>query len=166
MTQILKTSLFLVIAGCCLFLTGCGKTELEKETTGMKTMQCSRDGQVDNGTASLKYEIFYQGEYIQVLHSTEKVTSNNTEVLDQYEKAYKDIFKNYEDLEYYDNTVTRDEKSITSDTVINYAKIDTKQLLKIEGEEDNVIQDGKVKLSTWVEFAKKYGTTCDEDSKA
>ena len=53
--------------------------------------------------------------------------------------------------------------SIISDTIINYAKIDIKKLLEIEGEEDNVVKDGKVKLADWLSFAEKYGVTCEDD---
>ena len=70
--------------------------------------------------------------------------------------------KQYEGLKYYDNIVTRTDNSIISDTTINYAKIDIDKLLEIEGEEDNVIENGKVKLSTWLNFAKKFGVTCED----
>lgn len=124
---------------------------------------CSRKGEVTNGTSVMNYEIYYEEDYVTILHSVEKVTSEDSSVLDTYEEAYKNIFKQYEGLKYYDNTVTRDENSIISDTIINYAKIDIKKLLEIEGEEDNVVKDGKVKLADWLSFAEKYGVTCDED---
>ena len=45
--------------------------------------------------------------------------------------------------------------------MINYGKIDTDKLLAIEGEEDNVIKDGKVKLDDWLDFAEQFGTKCE-----
>ena len=65
------------------------------------------------------------------------------------------------DLKYYDNTVKRTDNSVTSDTVINYGKIDIDKLLDIEGEEDNVIKNGKVKLDDWLEFTEKFGMKCE-----
>ena len=61
----------------------------------------------------------------------------------------------------FKNTVTKTNNSVTSDTVINYGKIDTDKLLAIEGEEDNVIKDGKVKLDDWLDFAEQFGTKCE-----
>ena len=40
-------------------------------------------------------------------------------------------------------------------------KIDTDKLLEIEGEEDNIIKDGKVKLDDWLDFAEQFGTKCE-----
>lgn len=134
----------------------------ESETEGMSKLTCTRDADAgDNIEVNLDYEVFYQGEYIQILHSTEQVVTDNQETLDEYEDAYKGIYKNYEGLKYYDNTVTRTNDSVTSDTVINYGKIDIDKLLDIEGEEDNVIKNGKVKLEDWLEFTKQFGMKCE-----
>ena len=134
----------------------------ESDTTGMEKLTCSREASAGSGVdVNLDYEIYYQGEYIQILHSTEQVVTDDQDTLDEYEDAYKGIYKHYEGLKYYDNTVTRTNNSVTSDTVINYGKIDTDKLLAIEGEEDNVIKDGKVKLDDWLDFAEKFGTKCE-----
>ena len=134
----------------------------ESDTTGMEKLTCSREASAGSGVdVNLDYEIYYQGEYIQILHSTEQVVTDDQDTLDEYEDAYKGIYKHYEGLKYYDNTVTRTNDSVTSDTVINYGKIDTDKLLAIEGEEDNVIKDGKVKLDDWLDFAEQFGTKCE-----
>ena len=66
------------------------------------------------------------------------------------------------ELEVNDNKITRSSNSVTNEITINYEKIDMGKLLDIEGEEDNVIENGKVKLDTWLSFAKKYGVTCED----
>lgn len=167
-----KYSIFCLLILCAFLAVGCdngqdgnssrvNQSMLNIDTSDMETLQCSRNGEADGLTTDLQYEVFYQGDYIQILHSIEKVMSEDQDILDQYEKAYRDIFANYEGLEYYDNEITRAKDSITSDTVINYGKIDMDKLLEIEGEEDNVIEDGKVKLNTWLEFAEQFGVTCE-----
>lgn len=134
----------------------------ESDTAGMEKLTCSREASAGSGIdVNLDYEIYYQGEYIQILHSTEQVVTDDQDTLDEYADAYKGIYKHYEGLKYYDNTVTRTNDSVTSDTVINYGKIDTDKLLAIEGEEDNVIKDGKVKLEDWLDFAEQFGTKCE-----
>ena len=139
------------------------KTEVpESQTEGMSKLTCTREADAGSDIdVNLDYEVYYQGEHIQILHSTEQVVTDNQETLDEYENAYKGIYKNYEGLKYYDNTVKRTDNSVTSDTVINYGKIDIDKLLDIEGEEDNVIKNGKVKLDDWLEFTEKFGMKCE-----
>lgn len=169
-------SLFIILISC-FFITGCGNEEVtEKEPVvnkvsildsidkaGSGKLKCSREAFANEGIdVELSNEIEYENGYIMVLHSIDKVISDNKDSLDQYENAYRKIAKNYEGLKYYDITITRDSNSVTNDVVINYGKIDTKKLLDIEGEEDNVIVDGKVALETWVGFAEKFGTVCEK----
>lgn len=133
-----------------------------EDTSNMQKLNCTREASAGIGVdVDLNYEVYYQGEYIKILHSMEQVTTENQETLDEYETAYKNIAKNYEGLKYYDQTVTRTNNKVNNDTVINYGKIDTNKLLEIEGEEDNIIKDGKVKLDDWLSFAKKFGTKCE-----
>ena len=169
-------SLFIILISC-FFITGCGDEDLEEKVpvankssildkideAGSGKLKCSREAFASEGIdVELTNEIEYENGYIMILHSIDKVISDNKESLDQYEDAYKKIAKNYEGLKYYDVTITRDSNSVTNDVVINYGKIDTKKLLDIEGEEDNVIVDGKVALETWVGFAEKFGTVCEK----
>lgn len=141
------------------FINDVIKTE---DTSNMQKLNCTREASAGAGIdVDLNYEVYYQGEYIKILHSMEQVTTENQETLDEYETAYKNIAKNYEGLKYYDQTVTRTNNKVNNDTVINYGKIDTNKLLEIEGEEDNIIKDGKVKLDDWLSFAKKFGTKCE-----
>ena len=156
MMKILRSSIVLVMV---LLLAGCGSNSFVS-SDGVK--KCTRTGTVTNGSTEMNYEVYYKGEYVVLLHSTEKIISDSSSVLDTYEEAYKSIFKQYEGLEYYDNKITRSSNSVTNEITINYEKIDMGKLLDIEGEEDNVIENGKVKLDTWLSFAKKYGVTCEE----
>lgn len=136
----------------------------EEEVKDMEKMTCTRQGNgEDDSKVKLNYTLYYKGEYLQILHSIEQVISKDQDILDEYQLAYINIYKNYENLEYYETSVVREEDSITNDTVINYSKLDTDKLLEIEGEEDNIIKDGKVKLDDWLEFAEKFGTTCDKN---
>ena len=174
----LKRVLFSLLLVFCLLLTGCGEEEVvdEKEpvvnresvldvidSSGSGKLFCTREAFASEGIdVELTYELTYKNGYVMLLHANEKVMSDDKDSLDEYEKAYRNIAKNYEGLKYYDITITRSDNTVVNDTVINYEKIDTDKLLDIEGEEDNVIVDGKVKLTTWVSFAEKFGASCKE----
>ncbi len=134
----------------------------EEDIAGMEKLTCTREASAGTDTeVNLDYELYYQGDYIQILHSKEEIITEDQDTLDEYEQAYRSIYSHYKDLDYYDTAVIRTENSVTNDTVINYGKIDTDKLLEIEGEEDNVIKDGKVKLEDWLDFAEQFGTTCE-----
>lgn len=158
-----KISLIIILLLIPVLITGCGKSNTEVSLyNGKGMLKCSREGTLDGGTAKFSYEVSYKNGYITKLHSIEKVSSDDNSILDTYENAYKSIFTSYKDLKYYDNTITRKNNTVTSETTINYAKIDIDKLLEIEGSEDNVIEDGKVKVVTWKKFAEKFGTTCSQ----
>lgn len=173
-----KIIINLLILFICLFVTGCGKEEVLEEkipvgvrdtvlddidASGTGKLFCTREAYASQGIdVELTYELEYRDGNVILLHSNEKVISEDSDSLDEYEDAYRNIAKYYKGLKYYDITITRDKTSVTNDTLINYGKIDTSKLLAIEGEEDNVIVDGKVKLETWVKFAEQFGTSCEE----
>lgn len=143
-------------------ITDSSNNRIETDTENMKKLSCTRDADAGAGIdVNLSYEVYYQGEYIQILYSKEQVISDDQDVLDEYENAYRSIDKNYEGLKYYDISIVRTEDSVTDETVINYGKIDIDKLLEIEGEEDNVIKDGKVKLDDWLEFTEPFGMKCE-----
>lgn len=133
------------------------------DTSGSGSLKCTRVASASSGVdVSLNYELQYENGIVLLLHSVEKITSSSSKNLDEYETAYKKIAQNYDGLEYYDTNVTRTENTVVNDTTINYEKLDMDSLLAIEGEEDNVVEDGKVKLATWLAFAEKFGTVCEE----
>ena len=121
---------------------------------------CTRTGVVSNGSADLSYEIYYTGTRLNRVESTERVTSDSTEVLDQYEGSYKAIHAHYEGLDHYETKVIRADNSVTSKIIIDYDHIDIDELIAIEGEENNVFEDKVPKIAKWKELAKKVGMQC------
>ncbi len=166
----MKKTLFIFLLGLSLLaLAGCEKTKEEDEiisngqevnTKSMQHKHCERGGTLDNGEVSLQYEIYYTGEVLNLVKSEEKVISADSSILDTYENAYKGIHAHYEGLDYYDTKVIRGDTAVTSTIVINYDKIDIQALLSIEGEKDNIIENGVPKVDKWLELAKKFGTKC------
>ena len=133
------------------------------DTSKYSYVTCTRDTTTTNGEdVVIKYEAYYdKNKYLQVLKSYEKVISSDSSILKQYKDAYTTIYQAYKNLDYYDNEIDTNSNSVTSITYINYGKIDMDKLMEIEGTTDNVkVNNGKIKLSDWKSFAKKYGTVC------
>ncbi len=171
----MKKSKSLIIIGIALIcIVGCDSSNSQNRekvnssgneinTNQMGHKHCTRQATAGTGVeVSLNYDLYYKGDILNILHSEEKVMSASNETLDTYENAYRGIHKNYEGLEYYDAKVERGDTTVTSDITINYEKINMKALLAIEGEEDNIIENGQAKVSKWIELAEKFGTTCEE----
>lgn len=169
--KITKISLILFIT--LFMVTGC-KEEVrfssgEKVTADTDTTNatgiliCSRNGKgLNNSTAELSYEVSYKKGYLEIVHSLETLISEDQETLDTYENAYKNIFNTYKDLEHYENSIKRETDRVTSDTTINYSKIDMNKLEALEASDQNLIKNGKISLKDWLTFAEKLGTKCIE----
>ena len=164
-----KIGLLLIVILSLFIFSGCDKSDKVESngttvsTSNMKHKHCTR--QATGGTGidvNLNYDLYYRGEDLLLLKSVEQVISSSDESLDKYEEAYKSISTHYKGLEYYDQDVVRGDTSVTNTIVINYEKIDINHLLAIEGEEDNIIKNGKAKVDMWITLAKKFGTKCEE----
>ena len=123
---------------------------------------CTRTGVMEGGNADLSYEIYYTGKVLNRVESTEMVTSDDEEILDQYEGAYRAIHAHYEGLEYYDTSVIRTDNSVTSKITIDYDHIDIDELISIEGNDNNVFEDEVPKIAKWRALARKVGMKCSK----
>ena len=168
-----KSSIIILLIISLFIFTGCeDNNKVIGESTGSENTidsgesghkHCTREGNAGSGVdVSLNYELYYTGNYLNVLESIEKVVSADEKTLDTYQDAYKKIHDNYKGLEYYDAEVVRGDTSVTSHIKIDYDRINIDHLLDIEGEEDNIIVDGKARVDKWLELAKKFGTKCEE----
>lgn len=151
-----------------LLLTACTKEKQDEIANSDNNNEnnlihehCTRLGNAgENIKVDLNYEIYYQDDILKKIESEEKITTENKETLEEYEAAYKKIHSYYKDLDNYITKLSRKKDSVTSNIIIEYDKIDVEKLLEIEGEEDNIFEDGIPKVSKWKELAEKFGTKC------
>ncbi len=163
----LKSKYILAGLSMLLLITGCelNNTTDKYDTTGLSHTSCKRNAYAndENTTVTISYDLYSDSKgYLKVLKSKEVIEGSNSELLDQFEQAYKNIYKAYKDIDYYENKVTRDTNKVISSTKINYGKVDIDKVFELEGKDNNVkVTNGKIKLTDWESFAEKYGTTCD-----
>ena len=133
-------SLILFVFMSSFFITGCGEEELsERDRVVNKKsildeinindsgkLACTREAFATGVDVDLRYELEYKDGRVLLLHSMEKVISDDNEKLDEYENAYRNIAKNYKGLKYYDINIIRDNDSVLNDTIINYDKLEKK----------------------------------------
>ena len=171
-------SLLLVLVIAITFVTGCdSKKENDSDTANSNkidsvddlasdsgTLNCTRLATVEGGSGTFNYIVSYKGDDLTHLSSSESVKSNDQSILDTYEDSYKKIDSYYEGIKYYDTEIIRDNDSVTYNIDIDYEKVDVKKIIELEGEEDNIFENNKAKLSKYLEFSKKLGITCSESS--
>ena len=163
-----RSRLLVLLLVLLLLVTGCVEKEIvetngEKVNVGkMQHKHCTRLGNADGAEVNLNYDLYYTDDILNILKSEEQVVSESSDILTTYEDAYKQIHSNYQGLDYYDANVVRENNSVTSTITINYDKVDINRLIAIEGEEDNIFEDGKAKVDKWLELAKRLGAKCTD----
>lgn len=149
-----KVALFLVICTCTLLISGCGKE---------KTMTCTRTVNQNNIEMSLNYTAKYKGDYVTSLELVDTFKSDDVEYLNTLKSTIEEQYKTYNDIEYYDIDVKIDGNTLTSTTSIDYEKIDTDELIKVDSANKQLIKDGKVSIDD-VEsvYTNSLGMTCEK----
>lgn len=146
-----------IIALICfslLLVTGCGS-----ET---KTMTCTRTLNQNGMSADLKYEVEYAKDVVKKVKSTEKITSETTELLETYKTSIEATYSPYKDVEHYNYNVTIDGNTLTSSTEIDYEKIDTDKMIEIDSANGQLIKDGKISLEDLTSAYEALGATCEK----
>lgn len=155
----MKNKILLIL---CLILvvlvTGCGRKDK------YKVIECTRNVEsTDEMSTDFKYKIYYEDKYIMRLESTEEITTENKELLNQYKTAYQNVYKAYEGIDYYNHTLEVDNHTLTSKVDIDYSKVDIDKIIDIEGNDDKLYNDdGKFLLKKALSFYKKAGVQCDD----
>ena len=146
--------LFLAVTMLVVFLvTGCSSSE-------EKTMTCTRTMNQSGMKTNLNYKVTYSGDYVNRVQSEESIETSDTTTLNTYKEQIENVYTPYKDIEYYTYNVTVNGNKLVSTVDINYAKIDTKKLIEIDSANSQLINDGKVKLSSVKSLYEQLGATC------
>lgn len=146
--------LFLAVTMLVVFLvTGCSSSE-------EKTMTCTRTMNQSGMKTNLNYKVTYSGDYVNRVQSEESIETSDTTTLNTYKEQIEKIYTPYKDIKYYTYNVTIDGNKLVSTVDINYAKIDTKKLIEVDSANSQLINDGKVKLSSVKSLYEQLGATC------
>ncbi len=165
-----KKLIILGIASIAL-LTGCGQQNENKYTTGVentepteKQMVCTRTTNMNGVEMDLRYEVYYEGENVNRVQTTEKVKSDSQEVLNQFKDQVETLYSNFDDIENYNYNVTIEGNLLTSTTDINYTKINMDELLAVDSSIEQLLNDNdKIDLDTIIQVYEAAGATCEEE---
>lgn len=150
-----KKILWSVLLVAILLVTGCG-------SESSKTMTCTRTATVSSGVnMDLKYQVTYKGDFVQLVETEEKITSENQTHLETYKTTVENLYAPYKDIEHYNYDVKINGNTLTSTTKIDYEKIDTAKLIEIDSANETLIKDGKIKLADIKSVYEGIGATCE-----
>ena len=149
-----KGLLLSVVLLLVVVITGCGKA-------GTKTMKCTMKGTILEGTTMKnEYKVTYTGKYVDMVESIETVTSDSQKVLDTYKTTIESMYSPYKDVKYYDYDITIEGDTLTSVAKINYAKIDTDAMIKVNSANKSLLKDGKLALKDLKDVYEQMGAEC------
>jgi len=150
-----KSFILFSIIVVILMLSGC----INKDE--VKTMKCSRTLTQDSVKMTLNYEVDYKGDYVQTVHSVEKIKSSDKSILNSYKKQLESFYSSYKNIEYYSSNVVINGDELVSTVDINYAKIDTDKMIEVDSANALIIKDGKVKIDDVRTTYESLGTICE-----
>lgn len=138
---------------CC---TGCSPE------TG--TMTCTMSTYPTDGiTLRSTYIAEYKNNIVKRLKTVEKVIAEDVDNLEVYEEKIKELYQGYQGIKYYTNKTKIKGKTLTSTTTIDYSKVDTDKLIKVDSGNSGIIKNGKVNIDDLEKLYKQNGCNCKKE---
>lgn len=144
---ILLLTIAVVLCSACESKSGkvtCTSTTSPNETTTLKS----------------EYNITYKDGYVTELKTKETIKTATKSDLDTYKEALENVYAEYNKLDYYQNSISIEDDTLISTTVINYNKVDTKKLIEIDQNNAELVKNGKVSYSDVKKMYESAGATC------
>lgn len=128
-----------------------------KTNTG--TLVCSSTSYEDGIEYKLEYSATYKNRKVIKVKSIERITLDEAdeELLEEYRTALKELYSEYNELDYYENNISIKDTTLNSVTTINYQKIDMNKLLDIDSSIEKIVDKNNNVLVT--KLKKQYQST-------
>ena len=110
-----------------------------KTNTG--TLVCTTSSLEHGMKYETTYTVTYKNGKALSLKSVEKITFSDEKELKPYKDKLEEMYKPYNELEYYQNDLSIRNNTLNSVTEINYKEIDLKELIKLDNTVENLLDD-------------------------
>lgn len=155
-----KRYLFLAIVMVGVFLiTGCSSKSKDIVNNG-NVMTCTRSVNKNGMKTSLNYKVYYEGDDVTRIKSEESIQMENNQSLKGYKEQIEKVYEPYKNVKFYNYNIAIRGNKLISKVDINYSKIDTNKLIEIDKANSQIINDGKIKVSSVKSLYEKLGATC------
>lgn len=147
-----------------LFVTGCGQqTGYNESNTKDDKMICTRTTNANGLEMDFRYEVYYQGNDVNKVQTTEKITSDSTEILQAYQQQIKSLYSSFDNIEHYNYDVKIEGNTLISTTDINYQKMNIDELVNIDSSIEQLLNDDrKIDLDKITQVYEQLGATCEK----
>ncbi len=155
-----------VILGIALLVlaTGCGQQTNYNYTTNKEDqMICTRTANANGLEMDFHYEVYYQGNDVNKVQTTEKITSDSNELLQTYQQQIKSLYSNFDNIEHYNYDVKIEGNTLISTTDINYQKMNIDELVNVDSSIEQLLNDDrKIDLDKITQVYEQLGATCEK----
>ena len=97
-----------------------------------------------------------KGQIIDKVETFIKDKSN----IETYKNVLENSYKEYNKIKYYSNVISVEDNNLISSTIINYDKIDTNKLIKLDKNNQSIIKNKKVAVDDIKNIYVKNGCKC------
>ena len=152
-----KKLLGILVIAMMVVLTGCSSNK--EETT--KILTCTIDQEVQAGISiDSTYKVTYKGDYVNLVETTEKIISDNSEYLEQVKTLTEQTYSQFDEVEHYNYKVEIKDGVLISTTKIDYEKMNTDDLIEVNPEIGSILDNGKLKVKDIKDIYEQLGATC------
>lgn len=148
----------LLLCSIILMLTGCEKKELTKK------VECNINTETEKIKFEGTYELTYTGNYIDNVKFTETYTVEEESLIQTVEDTFDSLYKEANDIKYFNYTKKTNNLSVTSIVDIDYSKINLDEYVKFNENIKSAIKDNKIEATILINSYKSNGATCKDIS--
>ena len=120
------------------------------------TLVCTNTYKEDEISFKTIYHVEYKKKYATKLVSIETITTSETQILNDYKTNLEMMYLRFNEIPYYNNTISIKGETLTSKTTIDYSKIDLNKLIKVDSSFNEIIKNNKISIS---KLKKQYIST-------
>jgi hypothetical protein len=124
------------------------------------TLLCTYTSENDVYKIKSEYRIYYNKGIVNYLKTNEVITSTDTDMLEEYKTSLELVYSNYNGLDNYSNTISLEDNTLTTITLINYKELDMDKFIEIDSDNKSILEGKKVSLKKVKSLYKNNGARC------
>ena len=107
-----------------------------------------------------KYVVKYKNKVVNNVSTEEIFIKNDPTTLNEYKSTLENMYMPYNNLKYYDYSITIKDNQVISKTNINYKKLDMKKFIEIDSNNKSILTNNKVSIKKLKKIYKNNGARC------
>lgn len=153
----MKKVIFLLASMLLVVLTGCQS----KEKSGTIICNLSTNDVISGYKLQSEYKIHYNGDYVDSVETTETITSDSEDVLENFETTLTGTYQKMDEAyDGYTYKISNKNGKVTSNVTIDYGIMDVEQLVKDQPSFRSYVKDNKILVQGLKSIYEGNGAVC------